>query len=201
MAELSDRPLGELLAQVASPTPAPGAGCSLAWTCALAAGLVQMTAGVALARGGAGESSPGRPLEQLAARAATLQAQALAIGEDELHAYGPVLAALRLPESSVGRRAGLQAALAAAAEGPLALARIAAELTALATAAAAHAGRHLEGDALAGCLLAEAAGRAAAELARINLAGAPEDERLRELDELTEVASRMRAQALSDAPA
>ena len=41
---LADLPLGEVLERVAARTPAPGAGSSLALTCALAAALAEMAA-------------------------------------------------------------------------------------------------------------------------------------------------------------
>lgn len=199
MTELSDRPLRELLAEVGAATPAPGGGCSLAWTCALAGSLVEMAAAIALARDERGLDPQAQRLEYLVARARAIRAQALAIGEDELHAYAPVLAAQRRPSTDRDRRARVAAALAQAATGPVALAGIAAELTTLGSETAAQAGAHVAGDALAGCLLAEAVCQGAAQLARINLAGAPEDERLGELLALTEQASRTRSQALSGA--
>lgn len=199
MSDLAARPLAELLDDLAAGTPAPGGGSSVGWTCAIAAGLVEMAAGITLARE-AGEASPGAArLPECARRASDLRAQALTMAELELHAYEPVLAALRLPQTALERLGRLDAALSEAAHTPLALARCAAQITALAAELAAAATRHVEGDAIAGLLLAEGACQAAAGLARINLAGRPHDERLAELDELTTRSAALRAQVLSAA--
>jgi formiminotetrahydrofolate cyclodeaminase len=181
MTELVDRPLRRLLADVAAPTPAPGGGCSLAWACALAAGLVEMSAAIAGA-------------QQLADQAQQLRADAVTLGEQELDAYEPVLAALRLPREDPQRPERLDQALSEAAETPLALARVAAALTALAADTMAVAHTAVSGDASAGLLLAEASCQAAARLVQINLCSRPQDARLAEVEELTERSARARAQ-------
>lgn len=188
MPGLADRPLRELLDEVAAATPAPGGGCSIAWTCGLAAGLVAMSASITAARADDPERLP-----EIAARSRDLQAAALELGERELHAYDPVLTALRLPGTDPARASRLRAALDQAAQTPADLARVAAELTALAEEAAGAAGPHVRGDAVAGALLAEAACQAAARLARINLAELPRDERSDELDALTMRSAQTRA--------
>jgi methenyltetrahydrofolate cyclohydrolase len=191
MADLADRPLSDLLAEVAAPAPAPGGGCSVGWTCAIAAGLVEMAAGITLAR------EARASLEDTSRRARELRAEAVALAELELHAYEPVLRALRLPRTDRGRAAQLDAALAEAAETPVGLARCAAEIAALAAELGRSATRHVQGDAIAGLLLAEGAAQAAARLARINLAGRPDDERLTELGELTMRSAKLRDEVLS----
>jgi formiminotetrahydrofolate cyclodeaminase len=45
MPDFADLSLTEIVDAVASRDPTPGAGPSLAWTCALAAGLVEMVSG------------------------------------------------------------------------------------------------------------------------------------------------------------
>lgn len=198
MRNLADRSLEELLSAVAAATPAPGGGSSVGLTCAIAAGLAQMAAGITLARHDAGTGADAT-LAESSARAGALRSHALALAERELHAYEPVLLALRMPKSAPERPERLEAALSAAAETPVALAHCAAEIAALAAELAAGATQHVQGDALAGLLLAEGACQAAARLARINLAGHPHDPRLSELDELTTRAAGLRAQALSGA--
>jgi methenyltetrahydrofolate cyclohydrolase len=154
------RPLGELLDELAAKTPAPGGGTAAGWALALAAGLVEMAAGFAEA-------------EPIRARAGELRGLALELADEELHAYEPVLDAQR----SGG---DVAAALSAAAESPLAIARTAAEVAELGAEVARTGKASLRGDALTGVLLAEAACRAAAQLAEINLAGTPDDPRLAE---------------------
>ena len=50
MAEFADDTLSDLLDAVAAQRPAPGGGCSAAWTAAFGAGLVEMAASFTLAR-------------------------------------------------------------------------------------------------------------------------------------------------------
>jgi methenyltetrahydrofolate cyclohydrolase len=146
---------------VAARTPAPGGGSSAAWATALAAALVEMAARFA-------DADPSRPAE--------LRAEALRLAEVELHAYEPVLRA-----SGPDERA---AALSAAADSPLAIARVAAEVAALGGDLARNGKESVKGDALTGALLAEGACRAAASLVEINLAGSPGDPRLAEAADL-----------------
>jgi formiminotetrahydrofolate cyclodeaminase len=193
MADLADRPLSDLLAEVAATSPAPGGGCSVGWTCALAAGLVQMAAEITLAR------DAQAPLRKTSHRAGELRAEAVALAERELHAYEPVLRAMRLPKTAPERAEELDAALSEAAETPLALARCAAEVAARAADVVGAATPHVQGDAIAGLLLAEGAAQAAARLARINLTGRLQDERLSELSELTRRSAKLRDDVLSAA--
>jgi formiminotetrahydrofolate cyclodeaminase len=130
-------------------------------------------------------------------RAGELRAQALELAERELTVYGAVLDALRLPEDAPGRAERLEAALSDAADSPLAVARAAAEVAALACEVARTGNRHLRGDAISGAVLAEAACTAAARLAEINLTGRPEDPRREEAAELPGRALQARLVALS----
>jgi formiminotetrahydrofolate cyclodeaminase len=194
MAPLLDRAVHDLLDDVADATPAPGGGSSAALTCALAAGLVQMVAALTLRRGD--PATPLEPLRQIHERAGALRARAGALGEAELHAYAPVLEALRRPPGDPQRGEQVAVALSDAAESPLAIVRAAAEVAALGADAVRLGARPLRGDAITGVLLAEAAAAAAAQLVTINLAGRPDDERLRELEDLAGAAAQMRDQVL-----
>jgi methenyltetrahydrofolate cyclohydrolase len=194
MGGLAERPLAELLEDVAARRPAPGGGCGAGWTCALGAGLVEMTAAFTLAD----SEYAGRHerMTQIAARAGSLRLQATELAEREQDSYAPVLVALRLTDDDPARAGAVDDALSQAAETPLALARVAVEVAVLALEASRTGTRHLRGDALAGLLLAEGACQAAAQLVRINLAQRPHDERCRELAELTERAAAVRAEVL-----
>jgi formiminotetrahydrofolate cyclodeaminase len=183
---LVDRPLRSLLEDVAAATPAPGGGSSAGWACALAAGLVEMTAGFAVKRPDASDERT--RMAEIAMRARSLRERAIELAQRELHAYEPVLAALRTPRTSPDRAARLNAALSEAAESPFALARVCADVTSLALEASRGGSPHLRGDALAGLPIAEGACRAAARLVEINLAGRPDDERLAELAVVTATA-------------
>jgi methenyltetrahydrofolate cyclohydrolase len=161
------RSLAELLEAVAAETPAPGGGASAAWATALAAALVEMSARFTRAR--EEHADVHERMQDVSERAGVLRDQALALAERELHAYEPVLDALRLPRDDPGRAERLRAALSAAAEPPREIAAAAAEVAELAAEVAATGNRSLEGDAVTGGLLADAACRAATRLVEINL--------------------------------
>jgi formiminotetrahydrofolate cyclodeaminase len=195
MLALADRPFKDLLEDVAAERAAPGGGCSAAWSCALAAGLVEMSAAFTVAQPRYAERHP--RMTEIQARAHDLRARVMVIAEEELHAYEPVLDALRLPADDPGRPERLDAALSAAARSPLAVAQAAAEVAELAAEAARTGNLHLQGDAVTGALLAEAACRAAARLVEINLARRPGDGRHQQIAELVSRASAARDGALS----
>ncbi len=163
MTALADRPLADVLAQVAAERPAPGGGSSAAWACALAAGLVEMAAAFADGRAGV--------------RAAALRAEGLALAERDLASYAPVLEAQRLPADDPRRPGRVASALGEAAEVPLAVCAAAAEVAELAAQLSRDGAPALRGDAATGALLAEASCRAAAQLVELNLAGLPDDPR------------------------
>jgi formiminotetrahydrofolate cyclodeaminase len=139
----------ELLDRLAARTPAPGGGAAAAWACALAAGLVEMAASFA------GDADA-------AGRAREVRAEVLVLAERDGEAYSAVLTA---------RREGgdVAAAMAGAAEPPLRIAEAAAEVAERAAAIAVTGKASLAGDAMTGALLAEAATRAAARLAEMDL--------------------------------
>jgi len=174
--------LAVLLDDIAARTPAPGGGTTAALACALAAALAEMAARFAE--------------DGSVARAGELRAAALDLAERELTTYAPVLEAARLPRDDPQRAARLAAALAAAADPPLALCRVAAATAELAAEAVRGGTPALEGDATTAVLLAEAACRSAARLAELNLAATPADPRLTELAALTARAAAARAAVL-----
>jgi formiminotetrahydrofolate cyclodeaminase len=106
-------------------------------------------------------------------RAGQLRTRALELAEIELHAYEPVLEALRLPREDPERATRVSAAQTEASKSPLEIAQVAAELAELAAELAINGNPNLSGDAIAGALLAEAAAQAAARLVAINLRGGP----------------------------
>ena len=175
MTGLRERPLAELLAEVAEATPAPGGGSAAGVALALAAALVEMSAGLA------GQAEP-------AARAGQLRAEAIEHAERELSSYAPVLDAVRLPRDDPSRSARVQEALLEASRTPVAIARAAAELAGLGADVAQASSPSVRGDAVTGTLLAEAAAAAATTLVEINLAGRP-------AGDLAEAARAVRASA------
>jgi formiminotetrahydrofolate cyclodeaminase len=149
--------IGSFLDAVAERSPAPGGGASCAVTLGIAAALAAMAARFA------GD-------DDASVRADAVRARALELAEEDAAAYVPVLSA---PDAAT--RA---AALSAAAEPPLEIAELAAEVGALARGLAERGRPALRGDALAGADLAAGAARAAARLVELNLHDAPDDPRL-----------------------
>jgi formiminotetrahydrofolate cyclodeaminase len=180
---LSDSSLAALVGRVASIDPAPGAGPSAAWTCALAAALVEMVSAVALRK----EPVDAAAAERRRDRAASLRAQALELADRDVAAYTAVLAVLRRRDEP-GHGTRLRVALSDAADPPLAIVEIAAEVTRLAADAAAEARGGVRGEAMTAAILAEAAVRAGIPLVDLNLAGAREDPRRRRVRELAQAA-------------
>jgi methenyltetrahydrofolate cyclohydrolase len=166
------QPLGLLLEDVASERPAPGGGSVAALAVALAAALTAMSARLSVGHW----EGAAAVVEQ----AGALRAQAAPLAPADARAYEEVLAALRLPKhlEPAVREAALNDALGRAADPPLEIARVGAEIAVLAADAAEHGNPNLRGDATAGALLAAAAVRAAANLVEINLASTPADERI-----------------------
>jgi formiminotetrahydrofolate cyclodeaminase len=89
-----------------------------------------------------------------------------------------------MPKEDPARAGRLERALSDAADSPLEIARIAAEVANLGAHLAATGNRTLEGDANAGAELARAACRAAVRLVEINLQNSPDDPRLSEANQL-----------------
>jgi formiminotetrahydrofolate cyclodeaminase len=106
-------------------------------------------------------------------RAGEMRTRALRLGEIELHAYEPVLEALRLPHEDPERADRISTAQIEASKSPLEIAQVAADLAELAAELARNGNPNLIGDAIAGALLAEAAAQSAARLVAINLTDGP----------------------------
>jgi formiminotetrahydrofolate cyclodeaminase len=128
-------------------------------------------------------------------RAAELRERSLELAQVELHAYEPVLEALRLPREDPERDAKVRAAEVEASRSPLEIAQIAAELADHAAVIARDGNPNLAGDAITGALLAEAGAQAAARLVAINLA--PDDSGVRTATELATRALNARKEALN----
>ena len=169
MADLAAQELSELLDDLGSASPAPGGGSAAALACALGAGLVEMAARIELRR-----DDPAAAIRDALEQVAELRARALALAEEELCGYAPVLDARRLPAADPGRAVRLAEALEEASRGPLGIAETAAEVARLGEHVAQVADDAVRGDALTGVLIAEAAAAAAAGLVEVNLSDRPE---------------------------
>jgi len=192
---LADHSLRQLLDSVAARTPAPGGGTAAALAGAFAAGLVEMSAKFTLARDAYADRHA--RVQDVMERAQVLREQLIELGERELHAYEPVLEAQRLPGDDPERGERVREAKSAAADSPVAIACASAEIAELGAELSRTGNKHLVGDAITGALLAEAACRAAARLAEINLAREAQDQRLTEVAGRVRQAAAARVQALA----
>jgi formiminotetrahydrofolate cyclodeaminase len=172
MAPFADRPLAEIVASVASRDPTPGAGPSLAWTCALAAALVEMVSAVTL------RQDPGLPtaVEARRERAHALRLGALSLADLDAAAYGEVLTVQRRRDEP-GHPQRLRQALADAADPLVRIVQTAGEVAELAAAAVADARGAVRGEAMTALVLAEGVARGGGPLVALNLAGDPQDPR------------------------
>jgi formiminotetrahydrofolate cyclodeaminase len=146
-----------LLDDLAARTPAPGGGAAAALTCAMAAALVEMATSFASAQG----------LEAVHDRAHRIREEVATLAHADGRAYGVVLEALRMAPGEQ-RSQRLDEAVSGAIGVPMQVLELATEVATLAADVAETGNRNLEGDALAGSLLAEAAARSAATLAQLN---------------------------------
>ncbi len=191
MVDFGELPLAEVVKRVASAEPTPGAGPSLAWTCALAAGLVEMVCAVALRK----QPQDPNALDKRRDRAAALRELALSLADTDVAAYGAVLAAQRRRQDS-GHAAGVREALQAAADPLVAIVEAGAEVARLAADAVADARGGVRGEAMTAAVLGAAVVRAGVPLVELNLAGARDDPRLARVRQLRLEADSERDRAL-----
>jgi methenyltetrahydrofolate cyclohydrolase len=196
MTPFADHSLSELVASVAARDPTPGAGPSLAWTCALAAALVEMVSAVSL---GQDPESPGA-IEARLARAHALRVGALSLADLDAAAYGEVLAVQRGREEP-DRAQRLRRALAAAADPLVHIIETAREVAELAAGAVADARGSVRGEAMTALVLAESVARAGVPLVELNLAGDAQDPRRERVHEAATRAGDVLARTLGSARA
>jgi len=141
-----------------------------------------------------------RGLERVHERAHVLRGRVATLAHADGEAYGVVLEALRLPPGAERHRQ-LDVAVAGAIACPMEVLKIASEVATLAADIAETGNRNLEGDALTGALLAEAAARSAATLAQLNVTmlsrHASADAHLEDLRPTLARATRARERAVS----
>ncbi len=154
LASLGDERLGAVVEKMAGREPLPAAGAAVAVTLSMSAALLEKAA-----------SAPrdGVPVDSAAqGRAERLRRHALQLADDDAATYRRVLAA----RGDAGR---VRAALARAAEPPLAMAEIGVKLARLAGGILGDVPLSLQGEVRSAGHLACAAARAAADLVAIDL--------------------------------
>ncbi len=175
--------LPALLEELAAPREVPGAGSALAVALATAAAVVQMAARL----------SPESWIDAagVAAQAESLRERAARLVDEDADAYRRALearAAADEGEKPERRDWALGRVTAAAAEPPLALVRLAADVADLCAAAAERVEPRVHADVAAAAALAAAVARGARELVAVNLTALPGDTRVEEADRLAEAA-------------
>jgi formiminotetrahydrofolate cyclodeaminase len=178
---LTELPVGELVARLASDAPVPGGGSASALAGSLAAALVHMV--VELTAGRSEADRDDAALVEIRTAAASLQSELTRLVDADAAAYAAVMAARRLPRDSdlerAARRVQLEAAIRDATRAPLATARNASDVLGLAERLAPIGNRNAVSDVGVAALLAAAAVRGAILNVRINLPHIANDEALR----------------------
>ena len=180
---LTSLSLPALLEELAAPREVPGAGSALALALASAAAVVQMTARL----------SPESWAEAsgVAAQAESLCERAAKLIDEDAEAYRRALEARAAGDESQKpetRDWALGQVTAAAAEPPLALARLAADVAELCAAAGPRVELRVHADVAAAAALAAAVARGARELVAVNLTALPGDARVEEAGRLVAAA-------------
>lgn len=194
----------DLIARLASSDPVPGGGSAAAIAGAMGAALVGMVVELTVGRPAA--EAHADTLAELAAAAGRQRAQLLQLAQDDAAAYQSVVAARRMPRDDdaqkAERRRRLDAAMHAAAEAPLAAARLAVEVLSGAARVAPIGNVNAVSDAGVAALLAGTAVRGAILNVQINLPYLAADDPLhdgttRELTELQARAEELQRSALA----
>ena len=175
--DYTELPLGYFLDMVASRDPAPGGGASAAVAVALAAALTGMAARFS--------TDHLADAETIAGKAEELRSRVMPLARADAAAYGRVLEAYRIPRGDEERRRRVREALSEAADVPLSIAEVGAEVAGNAARLVEEGNPNLRGDAVTATVLAGASVRAAATLVEINVsAGGAGDDRLSRVDQL-----------------
>lgn len=180
---LTGLPLSALLEELAAPREVPGAGSALAASLAASAAVVQMAARL----------SPDSWADAagVAAQAEALRERAVQLVDEDAEAYRRALEARAADDERARpeqRDWALGQITAAAAEPPLALARLAADVAELCAAAGDRVEPRVHADVAAAGALAAAVARGARALVAVNLTALPGDVRVEEADRLVAAA-------------
>jgi len=175
--------LPALLEELAAPREVPGAGSALAVSLATAAAVVQMAARLS--------PESWADATGVAAQAESLRERAAKLVDEDAEAYRRALEARAEADASgkpEQRDWALGRVTAEAAEPPLALARLAADVAELCAAAGPRVEPRVHADVAAAASLAAAVARGARELVAVNLTALPGDARVEEADRLVAAA-------------
>jgi len=180
---LTGLPLPALLEELAAPREVPGAGSALAAALAAAAAVVQMAARLS--------PESWADAAGVAAQAEALRERAVQLVDEDAEAYRQALEARAAADEKSRpeqRDWALGQVTAAAAEPPLALARLAADLAELCAAAGGRVEPRVHADVAAAAVLAAAVARGSRALVATNLTALAGDARVEEADQLVSAA-------------
>ena len=155
------------LEDLAAGTPAPGGGSAAALAGALSGALVAMVARLTLNR--KAYAAVQERAAAILAEAEALRSQCRRLVDEDAAAYTAVSAAYRLPKDHPGRMRAVDQALVGAARTPLAMARGAVRLVALAREIGEIGNQNARSDASVAAALARAALAGAVENVRVNV--------------------------------
>lgn len=175
--------LTALLEELAAPRAVPAAGSALGAALAAAAAVAQKAARLST---GSWPDAGG-----VAAQAESMRERALGLVDEDAETYRQALEAQRRPaaDESVERRDfALGRALAEAAEPPLQIARLAADVAELCAVVAVRGEPRVQADAAAAAAIAAGVARGARELVAVNLTATAGDPRVVEADALAAAA-------------
>ena len=170
MTHLPTTSLADYLAALAAATPTPGGGSAAGVTGAMGAALVEMVAGLSLAKGEREHAAVQREARD---KAGAARGELLALAAEDAAAFNAFIEALRLPRSSEPERAARTVALShaaqRAAEVPLATLRAAVAVAELARSLEDRSIFSASSDLAVAARFARAAGESAAENVEANL--------------------------------
>jgi glutamate formiminotransferase/formiminotetrahydrofolate cyclodeaminase len=176
------------LEELAGPAPVPGGGSAAALAGAVAGALVAMVTRLTVGRKAYAAAEP--RAREILAEAEALRAQLRRLVDEDAAAYAKVREAYKIPKSAAGRSRTIDAALVGAAETPIAMARGAMRLIALARDIGEIGNPNARSDARVAESLARAALAGAIENVQINVASLSEPALGRALLEEAEELSR-----------
>lgn len=164
---ISDASFGDLLAQIAAKTPAPGGGAVGSAVGALGAALGSMVVAYSVGKKSLAAHQP--DLEDAAAQLERARALLLELAASDMRAYALLNQLQRLPEDDPRRVAEWDGAAMACVQTPRAVVALASDLLRLCETLAPITNAHLRSDLAIAAVLAEACARASAWNVRINL--------------------------------
>ncbi len=173
------------LDDLASARPIPGGGSASALSGAMSAALASMVCRLTL--GKAGYEEVQSAIEHILEQTEQLRARFAELLQEDIAAYGRLVAAYRMPratgEERIERAATIQKQLLEAATVPLEVVECAAKLTQLCQRIAEVGNSNVLSDIVAATALADASAEGAASMVRINLRSLKNAELVAELEE------------------